>query len=82
MPTQLLTGVANGVSRGRYCVKMIMTTGDARLSWQVGSEAFADIPDTIKTATTGFEVVLPSCQLKSVITGDAVVSITLIEQFV
>ena len=76
----LATGVEQRLASGTYNVKMDMTTGDARLEWKINEDAFQDVPDSVKTADAGFTVTLPGCVIKSTITGDAVVNLTLVSR--
>ena len=62
--------------RGQYTIKMTMTTGDASLELQVGSEGFAAIPDSTYTADAIFNVDVGAGDVRCVITGDAVVYAT------
>ena len=77
--------IVNGISmphnaeillRGRYTIKMTMTTGSASLELQIGSEGFSLIPDTSNTASTVFNVDVGGGEVRCVITGDAVVIAT------
>ena len=55
------------VSSGTYNLKVVPNAGTAKLQFSVQNEAMQDIPD----ATTSGTVLLPSCKVQSVITGDA-----------
>ena len=72
---KLLTAVPISFPAGRHNVKMVMTSGDARIQWAVDGVTFSDVPGTVKTADDGFSIDLPNCRIQSVITGDAVVDI-------
>ena len=73
---KLLTSTPVSKAAGTYNILMVMSSGDAKLQYSTDELTFTDIPTSTKTASTGFEIDLPSCQIQSVITGDAEVSIS------
>jgi len=68
---KLLTGVATSTSAGIHNVQIVMTSGTAKLQYSTDSLTFTDIPDSAVTASSGYEVSLPSCSVKAILTGDA-----------
>ena len=77
---KLLTATPQPITPGYYNIKMDMSSGDARIQWKLEVDTFQDVPDSIKTASTGFTVQLPNCIVQSLITGDATVEITPVEK--
>ncbi len=77
---KLLTGVEKSVGQGTYNLRIVSTSGDAKLQYKVADEAYGDIPDAVFTGATdtGLDLDLPSCFVKSTITGDGVVHLNLI----
>lgn len=67
----LATADPTRVKSGKYNVKTVMSTGTSKLQIQLKAEAFTDIPDSDKSATTSFNIDLPSCRVQAVLTGDA-----------
>ena len=77
--TVLITAIPQDITAGVKNIDMRMSSGDARLQISVNSSAFTDIPDTVKTSSTNFNITVPRCRIQSVITGDAAVSTSTIE---
>ena len=83
-----LTVVPQGVEKGRYNIHMKMTTGDAKIQYNLGDNnddggadsTFIDIPSSLQTGSTGFNVDLPSCKIKAITTGDAIVNFLIVER--
>jgi hypothetical protein len=61
---------------GESNLRYEITSGTAKLQYQVANEGFVDIPDTDKTASTGITVTLPGGRIQAVLTGDAQMWIT------
>ena len=72
----LETATPLAIGSGTYNLKYTMSSGTAKLQYSVDGEAFGDVPDTSKTSSTGITVLLPSCRVQSVLTGDAELRIT------
>ena len=66
-PLEVTSGIKN--------IDMRMSSGDARLQMSVDGSTFVDIADTVKTASTNFNITVPACEIQAVITGDAVVKV-------
>ena len=71
----LVHDIPQGFETGIKNIDMRMSTNDARLQISVDGSAFEDLADSIKTASTNFNLTIPPCKLKALITGDAVVKV-------
>ena len=77
---KLLTATPEVISAGTYNLKMIMTTGDARIQYESHSdgEGFTDSSESVKAADFEGTIKLPKGRVQSLITGDATVYLNLI----
>lgn len=73
--TKLLTGVETSVSSGTHNIQVVIGTGTAKIQYSTDSLAFIDVPLSSVTASSGFDISLPSCSIKAVLTGDAELAI-------
>jgi len=73
--TILQTGVSTSMASGTHNVQVVIGTGTAKLQYSTDSLAFIDIPSSSVSASSGFDVSLPSCSIKAVLTGDATLAI-------
>jgi hypothetical protein len=80
--TELTHDIPQGFATGIKNIDMRMTGGDARLQISVDGSAYADITDSVKTAGTNFNITIPECRIKALITGDAVVKVVNVRQSV
>ena len=76
MSNQILNNEIKQVASGTHDVNVIITTGTADLQYSVNSKDFVSIPSASVSASTGFDVTLPDCRIKAVLTGDAVMHVT------
>ena len=76
----LATGVKTLLHKGMYNIDMEMSAGDARLQISVGGREFKDIDETIYALNANFNLTIPRCAIRSVITGDGTVHITSLEK--
>lgn len=76
--TELVNNRSTNVSPGVKNVDMRMSSGDARLQMSVNGSTFTDIADSVKTTNSNFNITVPECQIRAVITGDAVVNLSYI----
>lgn len=63
------------IDDGYKNVQMSITSGDVKLQYSTNGLPYVDVPDSTKTASTGFNVSLPTCDIKAIITGVAEVSV-------
>jgi len=68
---KLLTGQPVSLASGTHNVQVVISTGTAKLQYSTDELDFIDIPGSDVSASNGFDVTLPSCQIKAVLTGDA-----------
>ncbi len=76
--SELINNRSTSVSPGVKNVDMRMSSGDARLQMSVNGSAFTDIANSVKTADSNFNITVPECEIRAVITGDATVSLAYI----
>ena len=77
--TQLLNGVPQAFAGGTYNYKAKLTTGIAKLQYQVAEEGFDDIASSEVTADTGVNFEIPVGEVQAVITGDGEVWLTKVQ---
>ena len=76
--TTLIHNTLIAFKTGMKNVDMEMTSGDARLQISVNGSAYKDIVNTIKTASANFNITVGACSIKALITGDAVVEVSVV----
>jgi hypothetical protein len=74
--TDLRASEAVPHNNGTKNINMYMaSSGTAKLQISVDNgTVYQDIPDTSKTASATFNITIPDCLIKAVITGDSVVT--------
>lgn len=80
MPTLRTNGQTTGLHNGTWSVTANMTSGTAQLQLSIAGGAFFDITGASFTQTDGGRITVPNCQVKAVLTGDAVFEIDDIQQ--
>tara|TARA_R110000851_G_scaffold327999_1_gene498179 strand:+ start:3360 stop:3614 length:255 start_codon:yes stop_codon:yes gene_type:complete len=76
MSTSLATGVPQTISTGIKSISFRMTAGTAEIQKSdIGVDDFVVIASSAKTASSDFNLTLPSCQIQAVLTGDATATI-------
>ncbi len=72
---QLLHNVENRIGMGFYNIKITPNGGTADIQYSVSDEGMLTIPDSLNNGP--FDVNLPACGIRAVITGGATVHINL-----
>lgn len=69
---QLTTDTAVSLTQGDYVISTVIGTGTTTVQISVEGSAFFDVPDAAFTASSSDKYTFPSCQMKVILTGDAV----------
>ncbi len=77
---KLENNVSTPIGAGTHNVQVVIGTGTALLQYSTDSLSFIEIPTTSVSASIGFELELPSCAVKAILTGDAELAINYVKR--